>query len=209
MSEKQEVQPQVGKMLGQLIEHQQHFSVMPTEDREWVIRNTPSAISFFAEAVKNRKLLQFLFLFSARAVNKFVAKDNFVEGKTVNDVSIAWLGEDFKNIFLGKIEKNVEAAELKVHKLFKAARSLSKEDESGIIPKLDGKHEIKLAHFFQLLAYKQQIKDFTAWVVGYILDENGNLSAVYAYWSGGGWCVDVYSIKASRRWETGTRFVSL
>lgn len=58
MSEKQEVPNQVGKMLGQLVEHQTHFMVMSTADREWVIRNPQAAIGLFAEEVKNRNLVK-------------------------------------------------------------------------------------------------------------------------------------------------------
>jgi hypothetical protein len=66
MSEKQEVPNQVGKMLGQLVEHQTHFMVMPTADREWVIRNPQAAIGLFAEAVKNRNLVELPFDFIIR-----------------------------------------------------------------------------------------------------------------------------------------------
>ncbi|MCX6787004.1 MAG: hypothetical protein NTY93_00530 [Candidatus Kaiserbacteria bacterium] len=210
-----EQQKQCSKLAGALTEHQHHFGAMSTEDRQWAIQNTVAAITLFAEAVKNRatievkKLLQFLFNFTAEAVEEFNAKEKFVEGKTVDGVSIYWLGENFKKNFCNKIEKNVAKTELKIHKLLEAARNLSKDDEPGIIPELGGKHETKLAQFFQILAYKQQKKDFT-WVIAYIYDENGNLWTVGADWySGrGGWFIGADSVDHPFRWDAGDQFVS-
>jgi len=206
---------QISKMAGALTEHQQHFGTMPTEDRQWVIQNTKDAITLFAEAVKNRavkevkKLLRFIFTFSAEAVDEFVAKKKFVKGETVDGVSIAWLGDNFKADFLGKIEKNVEAVELKIYKLLAAARDLTKEGEPGIIPALNGRHEIMLAHFFQLLAHKQRTKDFT-WIIAYICDENGVLGAVGAGWCASidGWGVCAGSVEDPDRWRAVARVVS-
>lgn len=217
MSEKQEVPNQIGKMLGQLIEHQQHFNVMSTEDREWVTRNTPSAIALFAEVVKNRagakvnKLLRYLFDFITEAVEEFVVKNKFIEGKTTDGVSIVSLGENFKKNFSGKIERNVEAVGLlKIHKLLEPARNLPKEDEPGIISELDGRHETMLAHFFQLLAYKQRTGDYT-WTIAYIRDENGNLWSVHAQWVYTyfqGWVVDAISVKNQNKWYACAQVVS-
>lgn len=202
-------------MAGALVEHQRAFEVMSTDERQWVIVNTVSAIALFATAVKNRaatgvkKLLEFLYIFSAQAVKKFVAKDNFVEGETVNGVSIAWLGSNFKKNFLGKIEENVAAAELKVHKLLQAATDLPNEDDPGILPELGGRYKTALAHFFQLLAHKQQTEDFT-WAIAYICDENNLLWAVSADWHAGydGWGIEANSVTSPGAWFGGIRVIS-
>ncbi len=154
-----------------------------------------------------KKLLEFLFSFNAKAVERFVAKEKFVEGKTTDDVSISWLGENFKKNFLGKIERNVKPAELKVQKLLETATDLPQEDEPGIIPELAGKHRTFLAHFFQLLAYKQQQQDYS-WLIGYICDENGVLWTVFAHWRGDGWNVEAYSVGRPSRWVAGHRVLS-
>lgn len=206
---------QITEVVGNLVRHQHHFGVMSTEDRQWIINNTAAAIEIFAQAVKNRvakevkKLLQFVGTFAAKAVERFVAREKFVEGKTVDDVSIAWLEGNFKTNFLGKIEEGVEAAELKLHKLLEAARDLPKDDEPGIIPELAGKHETKLCQFFQLLAHKQRTKDFT-WLVGYIADENGIVWAVRATWDAGlgGWYVGAGSVADPHGWLVGHRVLS-
>ena len=180
------------------------------------INNDPKFLADLATSAINlatsrtKILLEHLFSFSTKEVKEFIAKESFVEGKTTDGVSIVWLGENFKKNFLGKIERNVKAVELKVNRLLEAARDLSKEGESGIIPQLGGKHEIMLAHFFQLLAYKQQKKDFT-WTVAYICDENGVvLWVVDADWSTGlGGCyVNAYSVESSGKWVAGAQVVS-
>lgn len=156
-----------------------------------------------------KKLLQPLFSLIVEAVDEFIAKEKFVKGETTNGVSIAWLGDNFKTNFLGKIEKNVEAAKLKINKLLEAVRDLPKEDEPGIIPELGGNHEIKLAHFFQLLARKQQAKDYT-WIIAYVCDKNGVLWAVGADWDSGsdGWDVNASSVEYPGRWGAGDQVVS-
>jgi|GEM_PF-1202822 len=50
MSERQN-----SELAGALTRHQHHFGAMPTEDRQWAIQNTETAIGLFAEAVKNRR----------------------------------------------------------------------------------------------------------------------------------------------------------
>jgi len=158
---------------------------------------------------EQQKLLRFLSSFTVVAVKKFVAKNEFREGNTTDGVSIAWLGGNFKNNFLGKTEEDVEATELKIHKLIMEARDLPKDDEPGIIPELAGKHEIKLAHFFQLLTHKQKTEDF-AGIVAYICDENGTLVAVGARWSSGrvGWGVSADPIVDLDKWPSTLVFVS-
>ncbi|MFA5942427.1 MAG: hypothetical protein WC798_02025 [Candidatus Paceibacterota bacterium] len=167
--------------------------------------------TFAVQSVANteKKILQPVYTLVTHAVAEFIAKDKFREGETTDGVSITRLGNNFEKNFLGKIEKNVGAAKLKSHNLLTAARDLSKDGESGIIPELGGKHEIALTHFFQLLEYKQQEKDFT-WVVAYIVDKDGVLWTVSAGWGAGGdgWLVNAYSVVHSDRWDADRQVVS-
>lgn len=162
-----------------------------------------------AFAKNQSKLLKPIATFQTLAVEEFIANENFVEGKTVNGVSTVRLGENFKKNFLGKVEKSVEAVELKIYSLIKAAHDLPKNDEPGIISELGGKHEIMLAHFFQLLAYKQQKGDYS-WTVGYICDEQNVFWAVGASWySGGvGSYVEAYLVEYPGRWDVVYQVVS-
>ena len=162
-----------------------------------------------AFAKNQSKLLKPIATFQTLAVEEFIANENFVEGKTVNGVSTVRLGENFKKNFLGKVEKSVEAVELKIYSLIKAVCDLSKNDEPGIIPELGDKHEIRLAHFFQLLAYKQQKEDYS-WTVGYVCDEQGVLWAVNAGWDSDfdGWFVNADSVGDPSRWNADNQVVS-
>ncbi|MEK7113990.1 MAG: hypothetical protein AAB850_00365 [Patescibacteria group bacterium] len=204
---------QIPQLAEAIVTHQRHLGNLSSDDAQWAIQNTVAAIGLFVDAVKNRtmtevkKLLEFLFSFNAKAVEKFVAKEKFIEGKTTDGVSVSWLGENFKKNFLGKIERNVKAAELKVQKLLETATDLPQEDEPGIIPELVGKHRTFLAHFFQLLAHKQQTKDYS-WLVGYICDENGVLWTVGAYWFVDGWVVGADSVVRPSRWSAGDQVLS-
>lgn len=74
---------QISKLAGALTEHQDYFSVMSTEDRQWAIQNTKDAITLFAEAVKTRvkvevkKLLRFREEFSVGPLKKRFVPDEF------------------------------------------------------------------------------------------------------------------------------------
>lgn len=213
-----EQQPQVSKMTGALVEHQRGFEVMSTDERQWVITNTIAAIAIIADAIKTRvtgatveakKLLESIFVFTTVAVKKFVAKDNFVEGKTTNDVSIAWLEDNFKKYLLPKIETDVGKTKLKVHKLLSPATDLPQEGNPGIIPELNGWHRTMLAHLFQLLAHKQQKEDYS-WIISYICDDEGTLWAVSAGWSTDsvGWNVRARSVECPYKWHAARQVVS-
>ena len=211
-----EQQKQISKLAGTLTEHQDYFGVMSIADRQWVIQNAKEAIGLFADAVKNRavkvakKLLQFLYGFTTTFIDKFDSTEKFREGETIDGVSIAWLGDNLKKHVLGKTETNVPAVDLKVHKLLEVARDLPKNNEPGIISALNGKHEIALAHFHQLLAYKQQ-KDDYSWTVAYIIGNDGvTLWAVYAGWNSGfrGWNVEASSVEDPYGWVAGRRVAS-
>ena len=45
---------QVPKLVASLVEHQNAFVALPTEDAQWVIQNTVAAIGLFITALKNR-----------------------------------------------------------------------------------------------------------------------------------------------------------
>jgi len=162
-----------------------------------------------ASAVRTEKLLQFLFSFRTTTVEKFVANEKFVEGEKVDGVPIAWFGVNFENFFLGKIEEDLPAIELKIHKLLKAARNLDRDSDSGIISELGDNYEIALANFFQFLVYKEQIKDHTQ-LVAYICDENANLWTVSADWDDhkSGWGFGADPIENDKKWDTNRQVVS-
>lgn len=139
---------------------------------------------------RREKLSKFLFSLKTEAVEGFVAKENFVDGKKVKEISFYEPSHGdfaFGGRYLEKTEKNVEAVELKVHELLISARYFPTKDKRGIMPKLAGKHEVMLAQFYQLLVFKQQKKDFTA-VIARSINSLGKLTILNAYWLPGDGC---------------------
>jgi hypothetical protein len=146
----------------------------------------------------------------------FYADETFIEGVTVNGVSFAKIGGNFKKFFLQKIEKDIraDAMELNIYKLLKSARDVG---EDGIIPALGGRsvgrYEITLCGFLQLLCHKQRGKDFVP-VVGYIPDGSDELFwTVCAKWNYGigfsGWNIEAHPPMSEKKWGAGTQIVSL
>ena len=157
--------------------------------------------------MSREKLSKFLFSFTTEAVVEFVAEENFVDSKTVKGVSF-WSPSshsDFDDDYLEKIEEDVEVAELKVHKLLISARYFPTKDERGIMPKLAGRHEVMLCQFHQLLAYKQQAKDFAS-VIARSIDSDGTLTILNANWfNGHGWNISSDSVADADMFRAGTQ----
>ncbi|MFA6408081.1 MAG: hypothetical protein WCW36_01215 [Candidatus Paceibacterota bacterium] len=168
-----------------------------------------------ASKLETKSVLLHLYSFGAVAVEGFIAAEKFVEGKTVDGVSIAWLGPDIKKFIKNKKrEICVGPAELKIHKLLVEAGDLPDGDNSGIITELDGKHKIMSAHLHDLLAHKQRTREFSS-VVAYIPcdedDGNAVLWAVHAYWRSlvAGWYILGRIVSGPYIWHAGFQVVSL
>lgn len=138
------------------------------------------------------------------AHERFVAKDAFVHGQGF------YLWDAFQNTFLGKVEENVSAATLAVHRLQKYLL------DAQIRKELGQKHEeISLAHLFDLLKKQSKGERGPLFVDGYvniayIRDMNGKLCAVRNDWSSD-WCVwrvDALSVEGPNGWGSGFQVVS-
>lgn len=201
-----EQQNQISKLAGALTEHQSHFGEMSVEDRQWAIQNTVVAISFFAEAVKNRtvaevkKLLKFIRQVSLPAIPKFVTADKFCEGETIDGIRVAWLGSNFKVNFLKKKEEAVPALNMREHELVTWSR------DPAIITELGGEGQVEttLGQFWEFL----KTADQTLVHVRHIRDVNGVLWAVLGYWDVDGLGVGAYPLDDPDAWYTGYRFLS-
>lgn len=188
---------QIPKLAGSFVEHQSGFAALSTEDAQWVIAETKNAITLFVEAIKNRtkavanKLLEFVTSVTVPSVKQFVADDHFKHGETVDGVTV-YLGDNFKKRFGGKIEENVAGCDIRVHKLLRAARDLPIRYEIG-----EDNEETCLAHLWHFLKLRG---NKGGWFVFYIHDAEDILWAVGAFWGGGGWVVDAYSVEDRNRW---------
>lgn len=201
-----EQQNQISKLAGVLTEHQRYFGEMPSNDRQWVIQNTVSAIVLFVEAVKNRagaeveKLLKFVRAVSLPAIPSFVVAEKFREGKTVDGIKVAWLGSNFKTNFLKKIEKAVSALNMREHELVTRSR------DPAIITELGGEEQVEttLGQFWEFL----KTADQKLIHVRHIRDGNRVLWAVRGRWYDGGLDVEAYPLGDPRDWFVGGRFLS-
>lgn len=209
---------QIAEVAGTLVRHQHHFGVMSTEDRQWVIQNTETAIGLFAEAVKNRgngkatepkKLLKFVTTVPVGASEGFKATDHFKVDTKNAEVRIAWLGDNFKEHFGRKVEGATEAAEIRVHALTKPSL------DAPIIAELGEKAEITLGQFFAAIAKQGTGEEGPLFVndyanIAYIRDVKGILWVVGAYWNAvdGGWFVGANEIENPPGWDGGLRVLS-
>ena len=157
-------------------------------------------LPFGVKAVK--KLLERLPMVTAlTAVTQFVAAEKFCPGKTIDGIKIGWLGDNFKDHFLSKVESGeVAAEELAVNKLLKNSR------DPAIITALGGeeKVEISLGQFWGFL----KTADQKFWYVAYIRDTDDVLWAVGARWHGDGLSVAANSLDSPGEWGAVSRFLS-
>ncbi len=206
---------QIPKLAGIITEHQSGFAVLSTEDVEWAIKNGHDTVALFVSAVKNRariivnKLLEFVTQVRADAVKQFIAADHFKAGQTINGVKYhSSFGDNFNLHFLPKIEENVQAVDLQVHRLLRNSKDLGIRTEIG-----EDKEETNLAHLHHLLTLQGNGEKGVLLTNGYanifyIRDMDGNLWAVGASWDDGGWDLGAYSVEYPNDWDAGRQVFS-
>lgn len=149
--------------------------------------------------------------FKTTGAKEFVSKQKFVIDTSENaHVRISYLGDNFKKYLWQKVERDIAANDLRLSKLRRSQRDLPMSDEEpGTILGLGGltKAEIALFEFYETLAHKQALNDFS-WTVGYIRDDNGVLWAVRGLWHGDGWRVEAHSVADPHGWHADVEFVS-
>lgn len=137
---------------------------------------------------------------------KFVAAKVFVvDTRDTARVKIGYIGDNFKKVMSGVVEKNVKATGLDAYDLVK--NSL----DSPILEQLGDKAETSLAHFYELLTKQPKGEAGELLVNGYwniffIKGADGKLWAVYARWlaSYGDWVVRARPVDAGA-WLAGGR----
>jgi hypothetical protein len=141
---------------------------------------------------------------------KFVARDKFVKdtGRKVK-VKISYIGGDFVENFLGKVEKPFTGSTLRYGRLREPSV------DGPIIAELGGeqKAETTLAEMFALIKRQGNGQSGLLLTNGYanilyIRDINGVLWAVDCSWYAYGWGVDAYSVEYPSSWHDGFRVFS-
>lgn len=153
--------------------------------------------------VKETDLLRQITRVSVPGTEKFVAKEHL---KAAN---IGYTGGNFDNLFLKKVEENVEGVTMAIHRLEKGFL------DAPILAELGNRAEISLAHLFQLIEKQSNGEDGPLLTNGYaniayIRGTDGNLWAVYASWhsSNGYWDVVATSVENPGRWNAGHQVLS-
>jgi len=206
---------QIQKFAGRVVEHQDLFGELSTEDLQWSIQNSPEAIALMCKAIAERerqekKLLVLLGTALVPSTNGFVVRDKCVVNTSDEaTVKIAWLGDNFKKWFLDKTEEPADGSQLRYHELLEWSLDLP------IIVSLGGeeKAETTLAQMFSLIEKQGKGQDGVLLTNGctnifYVRDVNGGLLAVYVYWYSIGWDVGAYSVESPNGWCAGSHVFS-
>jgi hypothetical protein len=172
------------------------------EGSEWL-----SSLKLMLKKV-SLSVLRLITTVSVLGAKKFVAADAF--GPNNPDGIKFFLGENFKKNFLGKIEKNVEPAEIAVHRLEEGRRNPEIMAELG-----PEKRVISLAHFYNLIKAQAQGQEGPLLVNDYaniacIEDDQGTIWAVGGDWRscGHGWGVGACSAGGPIEWVAGCQVLS-
>ena len=141
------------------------------------------------------KLLKLITSIQTSTIERFIATDCFKAGETVDGVKIGSFDENFRKLFLPKVEEDIKGVEIKVHQLLRNSKDL------GIRAEISETHEeIKLAHFWLVLKAHND-KKVGDWIIAYIIGTDGNLWAVRAGWCDGGWFLRAYSVEDQDPWS--------
>jgi hypothetical protein len=135
------------------------------------------------------------------SIAPFTAAEKFRIGETIDGITVGWLGDNFKEHFLQKIETGEVATEtLAINKLQKRAK------DPAIITALGGeeKVEISLGQFWEYLKTANR----NLWHVAYIRDDKSVLWAVNALCYGGKLDVEAHSLGDPGGWYAGNQFLS-
>lgn len=168
-------------------------------------------IEVFSKMPKMKKQLEFLGTIDISATTgPFIAKEKFViDTSDEAEVKISYLGDNFKNIFINKIETLPASSTLRYYKLLKRLV------DDDIIDELGGKDvtESGLYCMFFLMRKQGRGQSGALLVNGYanifyIRDDNSVLWAVACYWGGDGWDVDALPADDPSRWDVGDQVFS-
>ncbi|MEK7653150.1 MAG: hypothetical protein AAB358_01560 [Patescibacteria group bacterium] len=153
--------------------------------------------------IKQPDLLKRVITVAVSGAAKFVASEHLKEA------NVGWTGDNFKRLFLEKVEEKVGNATIAIHKLEKASLDVP------IMAELGDHAEIQLAHFFALLQAQSKGETGVLLVNGYaniayIRGIDGNFWAVYVLWypGYGYWFLYAHSVEHPDGWLGGGQVLS-
>lgn len=207
---------QVPKIAATLTEFQEGFEDLSTEDGQWVIQNGKEAVALCVKAVANRAkatiqtvtsiLSDVILTFTVvPSTTEFVAEDKFkVDTSKKAKVKISYLGDNFKEWFLGKRENPFPSSTV-------CGRQLNKNLVDGpILVELGGQEKAETTLFELFIMMNRQANGESGALfnngvanIFYVRDIKGILRAVGVGWDDGGWSVDAYSVESPYVWLAG------
>jgi len=142
------------------------------------------------------------------AIGKFVVSDHFIRGQDTGrevKVDIFWMGNNFANWFLEKVEEPIGAKTLSYYKLLRSSL------DGPIIDALGGEEivEVTLGRIFFLM--KKQVSEVGVLLTNscanifYARDINNVLRAIYVRWYDGAWRINSDSCGSPYKWLAGHR----
>ncbi|TSC96796.1 MAG: Uncharacterized protein Athens071426_533 [Parcubacteria group bacterium Athens0714_26] len=133
-------------------------------------------------------------------IGKFVSREHFtIDNK---EVKIAWIGDNFRNNFLSKVEEAQAKTTLCISKLKKSSL------DALIMIELGSVTETTLANIWQMFKKQPNGESGKLLIDGhanifYVCDAKGVFWAVRVYWDGDGWDVNALSVEDSDGWCGG------
>ncbi|QQG45918.1 MAG: hypothetical protein HYY55_02970 [Candidatus Niyogibacteria bacterium] len=184
-------QKQTGKFISRIAEN------LPEMNKEAMQRwiDDPQGLQEYLRGLSPEfDLLKFVGTVRVDGAERFVCDD-----EALKKANVGWTGSNFDRLFKGKVEENVSATELNIHKLKKPSV------DQPIRKELGDKEEIHLVHFLNFLKNQNG-----GWCIAYIRDKKGKLWAVRACWFSVDryWDVAARSVKHPFGWSAGSRVVS-
>lgn len=161
---------------------------------------TVPAVSLLLEAVGTVEI--------SAIAERFVTQEKFVVNTSRKaPVKISYIGDNFREWFLGKIEEPMTEATLRHAKLLKYSA------DGTILAELGNTQETALAQVYALMKCQPNGESGALLTNGYanifyVVDINGILRAVCVHWVGGGWGVSASSVGDPGRWDDGSRVFS-
>ena len=121
--------------------------------------------------------------------------------KFFEDAGVKWMSETAKSVLLNRKVEACGETELRVSRL------LENSIDEPILDELGDKAEISPT---QLAAFLDRNRESSEWFIFYVLDEEGTLWAVRAYWfaESGGWRLSADSVTSLDGWFAGSQVVS-
>ena len=217
---------QVPVLAARLVEFQEEFSNLPTEDTQWAIMNGKDAAALCAQAIANRiketaakkttgvvALLLGAVISTATisaSIEKFVVKDKFkVDTSRKAKVKISYLGDNFKEWFLKKTEEPFAGSTVYGRKLNKGSV------DGPILSELGGqeKDETTMAEIYAMMERQANGESGdllnNGWAnIFYVRDITGTLRAVGVHWHDDGCYVDARSVEHPYEWRSGRQVFS-